>query len=236
MAVDNPFVIGIKTGSFLRKLFCLDNSGLVIAHRIKGRRRYTSKTLKGKHQLCAVIEKALRRFPCFTSIAVNPVTGSITVTYTAAEQVIDTIFDTVSHQISGRHAQQEKTIIPPTLINAGNNLNDTARKVRHDLKVFLNHTEPLFLSRITGVILAAYGLSRVIFRGERPSGVQLFWWGLALLLRQTHRHYRHLAARSDLLAAAAKPKAGPMTEQNTGQSQAGSADPERFRAANDESL
>ena len=37
-----------------------------------------------------------------------------------------------------------------------------------------------------GLALFSYGLIRILYRGDRPAGPQLFWWGLGLLLRQSH--------------------------------------------------
>lgn len=207
MSVKSPFEIGLQTGVAFRRLFSFENNGMLIAHRIKGRRRYTCKAIKGQNDLCKTIYQALISFPQIKSATVNPVTGSITVSYDQDEAVIDSIFDTLSHQLAGHHAQQERTVIPQALITVSNNINDTARKVRDDIRGFLNHTEPMFLSRILGLALITYGLSRVVLRGDRPAGPQLFWWGLGLLLRQTHKDYQSLSAEKNLLKQRAETKA-----------------------------
>ena len=191
MAALTPFSLGLKAGGFVRSLFEGSPDVLIIAHRIKGRRRYTCQALKGNPALCEAVTGALRDFPLISSVNVNPVTGSLTVTYSQEESVMDALFDTLSHELSGRHAQQEESFLPRSLIEMGENLNDSARRLKDGMASFLNHSEPVFVSRIAGLALIAYGVSRVL-RGERPSGPQLFWWGVALLLRQTHRKFRTL--------------------------------------------
>ena len=53
---------GVAVGRYIKqKLF--ENEGMVIAHRIKGRRRYLCKALKGNALACAELEKILKRFP-----------------------------------------------------------------------------------------------------------------------------------------------------------------------------
>lgn len=192
---NNPLELGIKAGTMLRRVLTVENQGMIIAHRMEGRRRYTCKRLKGDADLCAALQEAIAAFPKITSVKVSPVTGSITVTYTQEEKIIDGLFDSLSHQLGGHHAQQEQSILPSSFITISDSLNETARGMKDKVCAFLNHTEPLFASRLIGLALVSYGLSRIIMRGDRPAGPQLFWWGLGLLLRQTHRHFGNLAPK-----------------------------------------
>ena len=75
--------LGIKVGSTLRSslgsFFSSENRGLIIAHAILGRRRYTTDVLKGQSsETCALIEQAICKVDYVTSCKVNPVTGSVT--------------------------------------------------------------------------------------------------------------------------------------------------------------
>ncbi|MCR5085238.1 MAG: hypothetical protein K6A65_07025 [Succinivibrionaceae bacterium] len=177
--------LGLKVGSAIHGLLAGGSDGMVIAHRLKGRRRYTCRGIKGQPEACAALEAELSRFPGMRSARVSPVTGSITVTYEQRERVIDALFDALSHQVAGKHAVQESTVIPTGLVTASNNLNDLLNQVVSLAKRFMNHTEPMFWTRIAGLALVAFGVTKVM-RGERPSGPQLALWGIALLLRQTH--------------------------------------------------
>lgn len=184
--------LGVKVGSSLRSglssFFNSENRGLIIAHAIPGRRRYTTNVLKDQTpEACALIEEAICKVDYVTSCKVNPVTGSLTVTYTCDENTASAFFEGVSHALTGMHAQHEKTMIPSSMISAGYHLNDQARAIRDHMRNFLNHAEPLFISRLVGLSFLGYGLFRMLYRGDRPSGIQVFWWGMALLLRRSHR-------------------------------------------------
>ncbi len=192
---NSPFDLGVKAGTMLRRMLTVENRGMIIAHRMTGRRRYTCKRLKGDADLCAALQETIAAFPKITSVKISPITGSITVTYTQEEKIIDGLFDSLSHQLGGHHAQQEHSILPSSFITISDSLNETARGLKDRMCTFLNHTEPLFASRLLGLALISYGLSRIIMRGDRPAGPQLFWWGLGLLLRQTHRDFWHPAAK-----------------------------------------
>lgn len=185
-------VLGIKAGSSIRRivgaLFGGEGNGLVIAHSIKGRRRYTSRALRNLgEEGCRSIEDAIAQVDYITSCKVNPRTGSMTATYNCSEAEARDFFEGLSHYLTGEHAQHEKTLIPSSMIGASNRLNDEARAAIDNLKQFLNHAEPLFFSRVIGVAFIGYGVYRIVFSGDRPSATQVLFWGMALLLRQSHR-------------------------------------------------
>ncbi len=176
---------GVNAGRFIKqKLF--ENEGMVIAHRIKGRRRYICKAIKGNAEACQELEKILARFPGMTYVRVSPILGSVTVSYTQTERHINALFDALSHEIAGTHAVQEETLIPTSALQVGDNLNDSARRVVGSIKRFFNHTEPVFLTRVAAIALLIYGFNRIVINGDRPAGPQIMLWGLALLLRQSH--------------------------------------------------
>lgn len=179
------FDTGVKLGSALRYLL-FTNDGMVIAHRIKGRRRYCCNALKGQSEVCAELEAQLQDFPGMTYARVSPVTGSVTVCYECSEKAINALFDALSHQIAGKHAVQEETIIPTGVLTVADNVNDTFQGAKRRLTRFFNHTEPAFLTRIAGMILLIYGFNRIFNNGDRPSGPQILLWGLALLMRRSH--------------------------------------------------
>ncbi|MCR5537133.1 MAG: hypothetical protein K6F05_06955 [Succinivibrio sp.] len=179
------FDAGVQIGNTLRNLL-FTNNGMVIAHRIKGRRRYSCQALKGQPEVCRELEHELQDFPGMTSCKVNPITGSVTICYTCSEKAINALFDALSHQIAGKHAVQEETIIPTGVLTVADNVNDTFQNVKQLLTKFFNHTEPAFLTRIAGMILLIYGFNRVFNNGDRPSGPQILLWGLALLMRRSH--------------------------------------------------
>ncbi len=185
------FGTGIELGRALReKVFC--NEGMVVAHRIKGRRRYTCKALKGNDRACADLQKLLGTVPGITSVRVSPILGSVTVTYTQSERNINALFDALSHKIAGTHAIQEETIIPTPALNVSNCLSDTARGIGRRIGRFINHTEPSFFMRIAGLALLVYGFNRIVLNGDRPAGPQIMLWGLALLARPSHPDPRPL--------------------------------------------
>lgn len=190
MAEQDLFTLGQNFGAVLGRIFT-PAPAVVIEHKLPGRRRYSCKSIKGHQEICAQIEKMLASYPGVTKARVSPFTGSITVSYSCEERQISELIDALSHLISGRHAIHDKSFIPSFALSAGENLNDSALKLREAASRFLNREEPLFVSRIAGFLLLCYGVSRVM-KGERPSGPQLFWWGLALLLRQSHRHPKEL--------------------------------------------
>lgn len=179
------FSTGIKIGIKLRELL-FSNDGMVIAHRIKGRRRYVCNALKRNEEACRELEQILADFPGITSAKVNPITGSVTITYTQTEKAINALFDALSHQIAGKHAVQEETILPTGMLTVGDNINDTFRNVKNRITKFFNHASPAFFSRLMGAVLLIYGLNRVIRGKELPAGPQLTLWGLALLMRPSH--------------------------------------------------
>ena len=192
--VNLGMLVGIKVGTTIRSLFGSifapgANQGLIIAHAIPGRRRYQSSALRGLSQeVCSCVEKAiLDSSEQISSAKVNPITGSLTVTYSFSEEDALAFFEGLSHALTGTHAQHEKSVIPTSLITASNRLNDEARAVRSQVKSFFNMAEPLFISRIAGLAFLGYGIYRMIYNGDRPSGIQLFWWGMGLLLRQSHK-------------------------------------------------
>ncbi|MDD7022978.1 MAG: hypothetical protein PUI29_10490 [Aeromonadales bacterium] len=179
------FSTGMELGRALReKVFC--NEGMVIAHRIKGRRRYTCKALKGNAQACFDLEKLLKTVPGITMARVSPILGSVTVCYTQTEKNINALFDALSHEIAGTHAIQEETIIPTGALSVGDCLSDAARGIGRRVGKFINHTEPAFFMRIAGVALLVYGFNRIVLNGDRPAGPQIMLWGLALLARPSH--------------------------------------------------
>lgn len=186
--INLGLLLGIKVGSALRNTLSTENDGLIIAHRIKGRRRYLSKALKNHPETCQIVQEALSQIEEVTYCKINPVTGSLTVAYTLPENKMDLILDSFSHALAGKHAQQESTILPSAVITVSDNINDTFRSARDSIRNFFNHTEPLFVSRLVGMGLLFYGVTLMINRGDRPAGPQLFWWGLGLLLRQSHKH------------------------------------------------
>lgn len=189
------FTMGQNVGEALARVLT-PHPGIVVVHRIAGRRRYNCRILKGKPEICAEIEKMLQNYPGMDHAAVSPLTGTILVCYHCPEKQISELIDALSHLVSGTHAIHDKSIIPSIALSAGENLNDSAIRLRELTSRFLNREAPLFLSRIAGFLLVCYGLSRVLGRGERPSGPQLFWWGLALLLRQSHRHPKEMIANA----------------------------------------
>lgn len=181
----NPFMAGKIVGEAIRHIFD-GNAGMVIASRIKNRRRYTCKNIKNQAELCQVLENLIADFPGIKTVSVSPITGSIIVTYDQDEAYIDALFDALSHHLSGKHAVQERTIIPTRMLTVSDNINDTFRYAKKKVTGVFNHTEPVFLSRMAGLALFAYGLNRIFLKGDRPAGPQLFLWGLALLMRQSH--------------------------------------------------
>ncbi|MBO6258390.1 MAG: heavy-metal-associated domain-containing protein [Succinivibrio sp.] len=185
MSIFFGYGAGVKIGNSIRELL-FANHGMIIAHRIPGRRRYTCIALKGNAEACSELEKNLQTFPGITSARVSAVTGSVTITYTQSEKVINALFDALSHKIAGKHAVQEETIIPTGVITVGDNINDTLQKAKKGITRFINHTEPAFLTRMAGIALLCYGLNRIISNGDRPAGPQLALWGLALLIRRSH--------------------------------------------------
>ena len=185
------FQTGISAGRYLKqKLF--DNEGMVIAHRIKGGRRYICKALKGNIDACTELEKILGRFPGIHYVRVSSIIGSVTVCYTQSERNINALFDALSHEIAGKHAVQEETLIPTSALTVGDNLNDSARRVVGRIKSFFNHTEPVFFTRVAAIALLVYGFNRIVINGDRPAGPQIMLWGLALLLRQSHPEPKNL--------------------------------------------
>lgn len=190
MAEQDLFTLGQNFGAVLGRIFT-PAPAIVIEHKLPGRRRYSCLPIKSHQDICAQIESMLSSYPGVTQAKVSALTGSITVSYTCEERQISELIDALSHLISGRHAIHDKSIIPSFALSVGENLNDSALKLREATSRFLNREEPLFISRIAGFLLLCYGVSRVM-QGERPSGPQLFWWGLALLLRQSHRHPKEL--------------------------------------------
>ncbi len=159
---------------------------MVIAHRTRGRRRYICLALKDNADACAELERILRTFPGMLSVRVSPILGSVTVTYNQSERNINALFDALSHEIAGKHAVQEETLIPTPALRAGDALNDTFRALRRNVGRFFNHTEPAFFIRMAGLGLLIYGIKCVVINGDRPAGPQLFLWGLALLARPSH--------------------------------------------------
>ena len=189
---DLGIVLGIKAGSSIRRIVGAllggEGNGLIIAHSIVGRRRYTSKALKNLGaEGCKSIEEAISAVEYITSCKVNPITGSLTATYTCSESEARDFFESLSHYLTGEHAQHEKSLIPSSMIGASNRINDEARAAIDNLKQFLNHTEPLFFSRVIGMAFIGYGVYRIVISGDRPSATQVLFWGMGLLLRQSHR-------------------------------------------------
>ena len=191
MATQSPLQLGMQLGSALRNALTGNTGGMVIASRVPGRRRYTCRNIIGESELCRTLEDMIAAIPGMRTVSVNPVTGSITVTYRQNERYIDAIFDALSHHLAGKHAVQEKTIIPTRMIRVSDNINDTFRYARKKVSTALNHTEPAFISRMAGLALFVYGLNRIA-NGDRPSGPQIFLWGLALLMRQSHPDPRRM--------------------------------------------
>lgn len=70
--------------------------GMLLAHSIRGRRRYVCAALRGNHRACRHLEALLLKFPGMTAVKVNPVTGSVTVNYTARETEMNALFDALS--------------------------------------------------------------------------------------------------------------------------------------------
>lgn len=184
--------LGKKFGNAISQVFSIENQGMIIAHRIKGRRRYTCLALKGRDDLCAHLNDILSQFPGITDVKINKVTGSVVVCYNQKESVINDLFDLLSHNIAGKHAQQEKTAIPSSVITVSDNITDAVRNTFGDIKTFFSHTEPLFLSRLAGIALVGYGIMRMVANGDRPAGPQLLLWGLALMMRQGHKDPPHV--------------------------------------------
>lgn len=179
------FDTGLKIGQAINATL-FGNQGMVVVHRIPGRRRYICKALQGVQSTCEDLEALLRRFPGISYARVNPLLGSVTVEYTLRERAINELFDALSHQIAGQHALQESTILPAGVLAAGDNVFDTFRRLKMGVTRFFNHAEPAFLTRLAGIALLMYGFNRVFLSGERPSGPQILLWGLALLLRPSH--------------------------------------------------
>lgn len=71
-------------------------SGMLLAHCIRGRRRYVCPALRGRSRACEKLESMLQKFPGMTSARVSPVTGSVTVCYTLREAEMDALFDALS--------------------------------------------------------------------------------------------------------------------------------------------
>ncbi len=191
--LNNTFNAGVAAGSALRKALA-GKQGLVIAHRLPGRRRYSCAQLKGEGEICSLLEQALCAYEGVDEVRANPYTGSLTLCFHCAENDIDALADAASHIIAGCHAIHEKSFIPNAMLSAGDSLTDALRLLREQVGRFLRREEPLFLSRITGLLLLGWGLYLVVGRGDRPSGPQMFWWGIGLLLRQSHRHPQELIA------------------------------------------
>ena len=92
--------LGMRVGESLGKLFFSGNSGMIIVHRIPGRRRYVCKALKNEKAACLHLEELIQSFPGIMKATVNPVTGSVIVVYDQSEKVIDALFDSMSHALA----------------------------------------------------------------------------------------------------------------------------------------
>lgn len=183
---------GYKVGSAISAIFSGDLIGLTIVHHIPGRRRYNCNMLKNlSYENCQAIEQAVLSVELITSCKVNPITGSILVTYDMDEVSANSFFEQLSHSLTGNHAQHDKTVIPSSMISATNLLNDEARAAKEQIKAFLNHSTPLFFSRLIGLSFIGYGVYRMVYSGDRPSAIQVFFWGLGLLMRQSHKDVVH---------------------------------------------
>ena len=136
---------------------------------------------------CKSVEEAINAVEYITSCKVNPITGSLTATYTCSESEARDFFESLSHYLTGEHAQHEKSLIPSSMIGASNRINDEARAAIDNLKQFLEPHEPLFFSRVIGMAFIGYGVYRIVISGDRPSATQVLFWGMGLLLRQSHR-------------------------------------------------
>ena len=77
-------VPGFSEGYRLGQAFAdmmFSNRGMVIAHRIPGRRRYSCEAIKGRPEICSRIEDLLLGLDGFDSVRVSPVTGSVIAEY-----------------------------------------------------------------------------------------------------------------------------------------------------------
>lgn len=140
-------VPGFSEGYRLGQAFAdmmFSNRGMVIAHRIPGRRRYSCEAIKGRPEVCARIEELLLGLDGFDSVRVSPVTGSVTAEYSVPEETADLVFDALSHAVAGKHALQEQTVIPTGIVTAGDNIYDIFRGLKKGILTFLDHTGPAF--------------------------------------------------------------------------------------------
>jgi hypothetical protein len=197
MMMGAPMQAGLLLGRAIHNLFS-GNAGMVIASRQKNRRRYTCQSIKGEREVCAILEQLIADFPGIKTVTVNQITGSITVTYEQDEEYIDALFDALSHHLAGKHAVQERTIIPTRMLTVSDNINDSLRYAKKKVAGVFSHTEPVFLSRLLGIALFIYGINRIVLKGDRPAGPQLFLWGLALLMRQSHPDPRKILNQESL--------------------------------------
>ena len=126
MMMGAPMQAGLLLGRAIHNLFS-GNAGMVIASRQKNRRRYTCQSIKGEREVCAILEQLIADFPGIKTVTVNQITGSITVTYEQDEEYIDALFDALSHHLAGKHAVQERTIIPTRMLTVSDNINDSLR-------------------------------------------------------------------------------------------------------------
>lgn len=197
MIFNKSLQFGMNFGRMIANIFSTQNSGFVIAHRINGRRRYICQTLIHSRDLCFELENLLKQVPGVISVKASHITGSVVIVYNTNESEIDMLFDSLSHTIAGQHAQQEASLLPSAVITVSDNINVGLTVAKEQVKNFFNHTEPLFISRVVGMGLLVYGIIRMIYRGDRPAGPQLFWWGLGLLLRQSHKHNQAIGQKNN---------------------------------------
>lgn len=156
--------------------------------KVPGRRRYRMAALVNNAPLAVLLEKQLIRAKDISTVKANPATGSLLLTYQAAESVIDELAEGIRLRVATVNgvepAQTEAgcsaaadTKLPPTLY---------AKSWRGTGSFMNNHVRSLTsgwfdISTLLSLFFLVRGIRRMLIYGDRPNGPAMIWWALHLM-------------------------------------------------------
>lgn len=150
---------------------------------LPGRRRYRMAALVNNAPLAVLLEKKLVEFAPVNTVQVNPVTGSILITFQAsaeAEVAMNNLMEKLRQRLvpveaegnKGKRKKLSPTTYASSWTSTGSFLNDKVRGLSRN---------SFDISTLLSLFFLVRGIRKMVLYGQRPAGPTMVWWALHLM-------------------------------------------------------
>lgn len=148
---------------------------------LPGRRRYRAENISGKLKI--LMEGNISKLDYVNSIEVNPVSGSILITFDEVNE--DKIFELEQWMKARLFAPNYAAFERDARLNKmlyGSITNSVKNTVEHVSNIIIRESHGMLdIKSLFSMIFVVLGFRKVILNGEAPSGIQMLWWAVSLM-------------------------------------------------------